>query len=509
MCCGHINRREFIGLTTAGVAGASLGFTPSLFAQAKIEEWDPDKPPIIAGKKLTVQPVLVYTISKRRLATSWRPWGGLHNEEDVSREINRISEELNLLSKGSDFPLEILPIVKVQSSEEASKVRDSDCDVMIIYAASGGQNTLDACVSGDKHNIIFVRHRSGPVYLWYEIIHCRFLRRGGKEFELDSFRYPAGIDIYDVVVDDCQEILWRLRALYGVKNFIGSDIVALGGGGGWGCPQAPELAREKYKIEIKDVSYKELEQRIKNARANKNLVSMAEKWTEKYLSLPYTTLITDKKFVVNAFLLYSIFKDLMRDYDSQAFTIRGCMGTVIPMAETTACLPLSLINDEGLLAFCESDFDVIPSGILFHYISEKPVFLNDPTYPHDRIVTAAHCTAPRRMDGKYYAPAKVVTHFESDYGATPKVDLPIGEEVTMICPDCSQKKWVGFKGIIEGSPSYDICRSQYDVTIQGDWEKLLEDMRGFHWMMAVGDYTKEAGYALRKIGIDWLNVSEI
>ena len=509
MCCHCINRREFLGLTTAGLAGASLGFAPSLFAQAKIEEWEPDKPMIITGKRLRVQPVLLYSISERRPQRSWRPWGGLHNEEDVSKEINRISGELKLLSKGSDFPLEILPIVKVQSSEEASKVRESDCDVMIVYAASGGGNTLEACVSENRHNIIFVRHRSGPVYLWYEIIHCRFLRRSGREFELDSYRNPAGIDIYDVVVDDYQELLWRLRALYGVKNFIGSNIVALGGAGGWGCRQAPELSREKYKIEIKDVSYKELEQRIKNARANKNLVSMAEKWAKRYLSLPNTTLITDRQFVVNAFLLYSIFKDFMRDNNTQAFTISGCMRTVMPISETTACLPLSLINDEGLLAFCESDFNVIPSGILLHYISGKPVFFNDPTYPYNGIVTVAHCTAPRRMDGKNYTPTRVVTHFESDYGAAPKVDLPKGEEVTMICPDCSQKKWVGFKGAIEGSPFYDICRAQYDVTIDGDWEKLLEDMRGFHWMMSVGDYTKEAGYALRKIGLDWLNVSKI
>jgi L-fucose isomerase-like protein len=36
---------------------------------------------------------------------------------------------------------------------------------------------------------------------------------------------------------------------------------------------------------------------------------------------------------------------------------------------------LALLNDEGLIAFCESDFVVIPSGILLHYISGKPVFL--------------------------------------------------------------------------------------------------------------------------------------
>jgi len=213
--------------------------------------------------------------------------------------------------------------------------------------------------------------------------------------------------------------------------------------------------------------------------------------------------------VINAFLLYSIFNDYLSEYNTNAFTIKNCMGTVMPLSETTACLPLSLLNDEGNIAFCESDFNVIPSGILLHYISGKPVFLNDPTYPHHGIVTAAHCTAPRRMDGKNYALAKVVTHFESDYGATPKVELPIGTDITMICPDCSQKQWLGFTGSIEDNPFYDICRSQYDIKIDGNWKKLLSDHRGFHWMMACGDYTREMEYACPKIGIEWKNVSEV
>lgn len=512
MCCDctpmKMNRREFMGVSAVGITGASLGFTDSLFS-GEDEDWNPDKPIIKTGKKLRVQPILMYQIFKRKPKTSWRPWGGIHTEGDVAEEINRISKELQVLAKNSDFPLQVLSPVKVRSEEEAINVRDSnEYDVPIVYAASGGGNILEACVSDKKNNLIFLRHRSGPIYLWYEIVHNRFLRKGGSEFELDTYRNPAGMDIHDVVVDDYEEILTRLRALYGIKNFIGQRIVALGGGGGWCCPKAPDVSRGKFKIDIQEVSYDDLERRIKLARADRNRVSKAEKWTEKYLALKDTSLHTDKQFVINGFLLYSIFKDLLREYDTNAFTIKGCMGTVIPISETTACLPLSLLNDEGMLAFCESDFNVIPSGILLHYIAGKPVFLNDPTFPHRGIVTCAHCTAPRRMDGKHYALAKIVTHFESDYGATPKVELPIGTEITMICPDASQKRWLGFKGAIEKNPFYDICRSQFDIKIHGDWKKLLSDHRGFHWMMACGDYTHEMAYACPKIGINWMNVSE-
>ena len=179
----------------------------------------------------------------------------------------------------------------------------------------------------------------------------------------------------------------------------------------------------------------------------------------------------------------------------------------MPMSETTACLPLSLLNDEGYLAFCESDFVVIPSGVLLHYISGKPVFLNDPTYPHDQTVTLAHCTAPRKMDGKHLERAKIMTHFESDYGAAPKVEMRLGQKVTNLVPDFASRKWVGFSGVIVGNPFLDICRSQIDVRIDGDAAALLQEMKGFHWMTAYGLYLPETAYALHKVGVALLDVS--
>ncbi|MBP1602777.1 MAG: hypothetical protein H6Q06_2928 [Acidobacteria bacterium] len=33
-------------------------------------------------------------------------------------------------------------------------------------------------------------------------------------------------------------------------------------------------------------------------------------------------------------------------------------------------------------------------------------------------------------------------------------------------------------------------------------------MRGFHWMTCYGDYLRETGYALGKVGVDYVNLSE-
>jgi hypothetical protein len=146
--------------------------------------------------------------------------------------------------------------------------------------------------------------------------------------------------------------------------------------------------------------------------------------------------------------------------------------------------------------------------VLLRYISGNPVFMHNPTFPHNGIVTCAHCACPRRMDGVSYEPVQIKTHYESDYGASPKVQMPINQQVTLLNPDCAQVRWLGFRGRVADNPFLSICRSQQDIYIEGDWRKLAREMRGSHWMMAYGDFLKETGYCMRKIGMEWLNISE-
>jgi hypothetical protein len=46
------------------------------------------------------------------------------------------------------------------------------------------------------------------------------------------------------------------------------------------------------------------------------------------------------------------------------------------------------------------------------------------------------------------------------------------------------------------------------VEIQGDWKRLVSEVRDSHWMMAYGDYLREIGYAARKLGLEWVSLSE-
>jgi len=495
-----LSRRSFLKGLGAGTLGTvALGnLSWTALDSGKIEA----RMEAVAEKRLPlkVKPILVYSTPARAHQTSWRAWGGIQTRRDADEEAGRIRGELAALKQKADFPVEFLPVAAVRHKSDLAAVNDRpESDVIIVYAAGAWMDVFKKLEETGKELIFFCRHRSGPVYLWYEIISPRYIRQHTDQPALDR------VTDDDVVIDSQDELLWRLRSLCGLRNTLGTRIIAIGGPDAWSQPAGvvPKLVEEKWKFDIKTVSYDELGRLINEARRHPETMKRSRQAASDYLKIPNTRLETELSFVENAFLLEEVFVALMKKADCRAITINGCMGTIMPIAETTACLTLSLLNDSGYLAFCESDFVVIPSGVLLANISGKPVFLNDPTYPHEGLITLAHCTAPRRMDGKNLEPARILTHFESDYGAAPKVEMRRGQILTNIIPDFAAKRWVGLKGKIEEAPFMPICRSQIEVIFEADSQLLARRMPGFHWMTGYGDYRREVGYDLRRVKIDW------
>ncbi len=485
-----ISRRSFLG----GVGSTALGtFAMTGLSWSALSAAEKPAQPCPDRKALVVKPIFTHGIFHHRDQTSWRPWGGVQTEDDAKQETDRIRGELKALCDKADFPLKMLPVTPVLSKAQLANAKDlAQADTVLIYAAAAGDDIFDAVREMGKDIIIFVRHQSGPLYLWYEIVSPRYLRahtdRPAKE----------GVTCRDVVVDSQDEILMRLRALCGLKNTMGTKIVAVGGPSGWAHRDAYKLAQERWKLDIHTLKYPELGKLIAAARKDPKAVAQAKQKTDAYLKQPGVTLETKREFVEKAFVMDDIFRRVMAEVGARALTLNQCMGTIMKVSGTTGCMNLTWLNDDGFVAFCESDFVVIASGILMHAITGRPPFLNDPTYPHDGIITLAHCTAPRRMNGKDLEPARIMTHFESDYGAAPKVEFTKGQKVTVVDPDFDEQCWLGMTGTVADVQFLPICRSQFELKVDGCCDKLAEKMRGFHWMVVYGDCLRELQYALSK-----------
>lgn len=519
-CCdgpqpqGGLSRRHFLGglgaagaaLTGLAAAAGDLRAAPAEPAPAKpaANEPVPAGQPFPQGAALRVKPILVFDVPTRGDRTSWRSYGGIHTPQAASEEAARIEKELVELKKKAEFPLQIQPLELLDSQGKLAQVPIDGIDLCLVYAAGG-------CTQWPLKTpmVMFVRHKSGPFYLGFEIAHWRFLRGSGdlpvsKEFDTD-----------DVVVDSYDELLWRLRARYGLKNALGTKMLTIGGQcaySGQAQKEGPRVAKEVWGYDFADVSEEEFTKRLAAARADEKVVKQAESQTAELLNLPNVKLETDRKFVFNSHLAMHVCRQLLQETGASNFGFSRCMGhQQMAMLDTPACFVLSLANDEGYTAYCHTDLSHTMPGVLLRWIASRPTFVCNSHFPYDGLFFVAHCQAPRRMNGRDFEPATIMTHYESDYGAACKTHYTIGQVVTAVVPNLVCSKWQGFRGKITAAPSYPACRSQMEIQIDGDWKRLVREMEGFHTQIVYGDYLREVGYALKKLGgqIQWQCYSEV
>jgi hypothetical protein len=503
-----VSRRSLLGglgavAAVGGLTGANSSQGKSMEARRTVKG-----EPLPKGRALRVQPALMYGLEQRQEKTSWRSYGGLCTEADITAEIGRITGELQQLVGKAEFPINMLPLASIRDEDTARQVAGADADMIVLYAASGGTNIVNTVASSKTPMIMFIRHRSGPFYLWYEIAHWRFLRQNGDTFA------AANADIQDIVIDDYSEVLWRLRALYGLANAKGTKMLAIGGLIAYSEPaqvNGPSHAKEVWGYEIETITEQQFAERLAKARNDPQMVREAERQADGLLSTPNVILQTERRFVTNSCLALAVCEQLMAETGASNFGFGRCMGRpVIEMLDTPPCLVLSLANDAGYTAYCHTDLSHTLPGVLMRWVAGKPTFVCNSHFPHDGIFTVAHCAAPRKMNGVDYEPATLMTHYESDYGAACRVEYAKGQTVTAVIPNLRCTKWQGFRGTIIESPAFPACRSQIEIAIEGDWRRLAAEMEGFHTQIIYGDYLREIGYALRKLGkVEWQCYSDI
>jgi L-fucose isomerase-like protein len=240
--------------------------------------------------------------------------------------------------------------------------------------------------------MLFLRRTSGPIYYYTKGANFRFLRRSSDEIQ------ETHIGVDDIVVDDYESVLWRLRALYGLKNTKGTKSLALGGHQAIYAESArkgPDYAKNVWGFEIIEYPVAKLEERLAQARKDQKRTDEAERQVTDLLAQPSVTLVTQRKFVFNTILARNVVREVMRETGATSVGVARCMNALIPVLDTPPCLMLSLLNDEGYVAFCHNDFAQTPPGVLLRWIAGRPVFLANAYFPYQGLWTVAHCSSPR------------------------------------------------------------------------------------------------------------------
>ena len=319
-----ISRRVFLGGLSAGVGAAALAGRAEAGATRKSPRGESASLPM--GKPLRVLPVLVYGAATKEERTSWRSYGAIHSQPDAADESRRIDAELKDAAATAEFPIEFQPVAVACTETEIAQVAGTDVDTFLVYAAGGDPKWFSALAASKAPNVMFIRHRSGPYYLYHEIAHWRYLRQSG-----DTMVEPNA-DLDDIVVDDYAEVLWRLRALYGLKNARGTKMLAVGSLTAYSAPgqeQGPKHAQEVWGYQLETVPYEDFKQRLGRIRSDASSMDEVEREVKAFLGRRTVKLKTERRFVDNSFVALRACRELLQEKGAFNIAFDRCMGREI------------------------------------------------------------------------------------------------------------------------------------------------------------------------------------
>ena len=186
--------------------------------------------------------------------------------------------------------------------------------------------------------------------------------------------------------------------------------------------------------------------------------------------------------------IYLALKEIVEKYELDALTIR-CFDLVQKL-NTTGCLALSFLNDEGIIAGCEGDVPATFTMMVIKYLLNEESFMANP-YKIDiknNKIRFAHCTVPTALCTKYNSRS----HFETGIGVGIQGIIPEGPATVMKIGGKNLSEYYLEEGSIDlNLENSHACRTQIEVSF-GDEINIenyfFENPLGNHQVIVPGKF---------------------
>ncbi|MFZ5949821.1 MAG: fucose isomerase, partial [Candidatus Rifleibacteriota bacterium] len=193
--------------------------------------------------------------------------------------------------------------------------------------------------------------------------------------------------------------------------------------------------------------------------------------------------------------VYLALKKTIQNYGLTALSLR-CFD-ILELEKTTGCLALSALNDEGIIAGCEGDMPTAVSMLLAGRLTQKPVFMANPSRVSQNEAVFAHCTVPCTITSEY----SLDTHFESGIGVAVSGKFAEGPVTLFKIGAAGQSCAIGEGEILSMPHAADLCRTQARVNMAGIENYLLNNPLGNHQVLIPGHVGKRLEQAASLFGL--------
>ncbi|MBQ4391175.1 MAG: hypothetical protein II827_05340 [Paludibacteraceae bacterium] len=188
-----------------------------------------------------------------------------------------------------------------------------------------------------------------------------------------------------------------------------------------------------------------------------------------------------------ALKIYKRVKEIVDEYKLDGVTLR-CFD-LLTTVKNTGCLALSMLNDEGIPAACESDIPTLLTLMVIKRVTGLPGFQVNPARIDDKKgeMLFAHCTLPLKMCESH----SYTTHFESGIGVAIHGELPLGDyTLVKICGD-GKRVFAEDVQLLRNQYEPNLCRTQVWISISEEGRKyFLSNPIANHHVLVRGHHAK-------------------
>jgi L-fucose isomerase-like protein len=195
----------------------------------------------------------------------------------------------------------------------------------------------------------------------------------------------------------------------------------------------------------------------------------------------------DETMVRAAARLVPALRSVFRTHRLRAATLR-CF-CLIERLQTSGCLALSRLNDEGLICGCEGDVPAAFSMLLLFALTGEIPFMANPAVidsANNRLLLA-HCSVPRRMVAAY----RLQSHFETGLGIGVSGDFAPGQATIFKAGGPGLESYfVSAAEILPNRPEPGLCRTQVRLQLRAAAGYFLHSSLANHHVLIRGDHSE-------------------
>ena len=364
---------------------------------------------------------------------------------------NRFEEvRKNSLNKLQNSNFEIVNQGLVSKQKQ---IKELNPDIYLLYILTGGTESLIKKFESYDTPVVLKTNSKGNSLP--SAIEAREYLRGKVPLEIIHENPTLEKTIMDKEMENLRKNL---------KGKIGS----IGGPSNWLIASNVKKNRLKdFGIEEKHIPTKRIIEKIRKTEVNSN---KAKKIIEKSKELENNV---SKEDVQKTTKIYKALKDIIEEEKLNSITVR-CID-LIKEVGTTFCLPLSLLNDEGIVAGCEGDPRSLFGMMIGKTISDTPTYMGNLADYDKNSITLSHCTIPLELTNSF----SLHTHYETNSGVSIRGNIR-KKKVTIFGLDNNLKNAVITEGtIINTEEKKDMCRTQLKISVKNP-SKYVENAFGNH-----------------------------